>query len=303
MNVMITGASGFLAWEIIRQMKLNGSYCITAATSSPKKYYETDSNYNGVKLVSNDELFLEMEKIQIIIHTAFCRKSIGSDLMNSLQFTRDLCECAVDNNVKGIINISSQSVYGADKAYLPDENGKYAPEYMYALAKAESELLIETIAKKRKEMCYTNIRLAGLVGKSKNVPINVLYKFVENAINGKNICIQGGRQKFSFIDVKDAAEAIIRLLYLQCDKWDTVYNLGPEKQTNIMDLAESAVKYASRIGLPTVDILVNEDDTQLNAGMKSDKIYKLLNWKPKYSIEKTIQTTGEYILACNNIND
>lgn len=76
-------------------------------------------------------------------------------------------------------------------------------------------------------MKCVNIRLASLIGPSGSVPVNVLYKFLQSGLEGKDFCVVGGRQQFSFLDVRDAAEAILRLVESDVDKWETIYNLGP----------------------------------------------------------------------------
>lgn len=86
----------------------------------------------------------------------------------------------------------------------------------------------------RSNTAYISIRMTSLVGPSENEPQNVLYKFVENALTGMDIVIRGGGQGFIVLDVRDMAEAIIRLLLVPVSAWDNVYNLGPEKQTGIV---------------------------------------------------------------------
>ena len=296
MKILITGASGFFGWELIRQMKSSGGFEITAASSNPQKLKD-DANYSGVSLISNDDMWndgLLMRSIDVIIHAGFCRKSDGEQLMESLIFSEKLFRQAVKCEVGGIINISSQSVYGSDKEDLPDENGKYAPGYLYALAKSSSELLLEAVCTEGTKTSFTNIRLASLVGLSKNVPVNVIYKFVERALANEDLSIQGGQQNFSFIDVRDAAEAIVKLLGVPCSKWDNAYNLGPEKQTNIVDLAKSVCEYAKRIG-KSCNYAIKEDNVYLNTGMDSGRLYNTIAWRPRFSIDDVVETTADYI--------
>lgn len=296
MRVLITGGSGYLAWELVRQMKAVGCYEIVVASSTPEKLKD-DENYEGTIVIANEVIWddnIFLKTIDIIVHTAFCRKSMGSELMDSLQFSGKLFQQAKYCKVRGLINISSQSVYGSEKEILPAENGKYAPGYLYSFAKATSELLMESIIDES-ETNYTAIRLASLVGPGKFIPINVLYKFVENALEGKTIHIEGGKQNFSFMDVRDAASAIIQLMEIPNKEWNKYYNLGPEKQINIKELAQMAVQYAVTVGGYPVAIKIKEDDTLLNAGMNSGKIYQTLNWKPQYRLQDTIAETGRYI--------
>jgi len=295
MRILITGAGGFLGWEMIRQMKLQPGFEIIAASSNPQRL-KGDCNYQDVALILNDKMWKDeilMKSIDVLIHTAFCRKSDGQRLMESLLFSKKLFNRAVQCGIGGILNISSQSIYGSEKDGLPDESGTYAPGYLYALAKSASELLLEACAEDTKTS-FTNIRLASLVGLSKYVPDNVVYKFVERVLKNEDLSIQGGQQNFSFIDVRDAAEAIIRLLNISYRKWDRFYNLGPEKQTNIVDLAKSVCDYAKSIGKKS-SYMIHKDDILLNTGMDSKRLYQTIGWKPCWNMDDIIQTTADYI--------
>ena len=39
-------------------------------------------------------------------------------------------------------------------------------------------------------------------------------------------CVVGGKQQFSFLDVRDAAEAILRLVECDVGEWEVAYNLA-----------------------------------------------------------------------------
>lgn len=111
MKILITGASGYLAWELIRQLSEAYDVNIIGTSSDPEKL-RSDKNYSEVRLMNNQELLSSsLKDIDIIIHTAFCRKSVGKDLVKSLKFSQKLFRKAVEEGIRGIINISSQSVY------------------------------------------------------------------------------------------------------------------------------------------------------------------------------------------------
>lgn len=304
MKVLITGGSGYLSWELVRQLKQRSCPFVVVASSDPAKLAK-DPAYAGVECVDNRQIWSDddfMRGIDVVIHTAFCRKSLGNRLMQSLQFSKRLYQRVAAMGVKALINVSSQSVFGSQNDVPPKDDDPYAPDYLYALAKSAGELLLETIMENT-DVTYTSVRLASLVGPSKDVPVNVLYKFVEAALHGNNIHIQGGKQEFSFLDVRDAADAIIRIVELPLDRWYPRFNLGPKDRLNIIDLAEKAVDYAARERGTKVQIHLTEDDTLLHAGMDSSRLYSTLDWTPRFSIEDTIASTGENIKKRDEMNN
>jgi len=294
MRVLITGASGYFAGELFRQLRGKADMEIIAVSSNPQKL---SPKYQDIFLVSNTDFLngaVDFPEIDIVIHSAFCRKSEGSLLVNSLNFLRNVVQWSVEHDVKGFINLSSQAVFGSGEGELPDETVAMNPEYLYALAKSASELILEEMAAGK--MAFTNIRLASLLGPSGSVPNNVLYKFICTGLEGKDFKVVGGKQKFSFLDVRDAAEAVGLFMEIPCSSWEKAYNLGPEKQTNMMEMADCVCKKIFEKSGLRVSYEFLPDDTQLNAGMNSNVIYRLLRWKPKYSFEKIVDNTIEYVI-------
>lgn len=301
MRILITGAGGYFAGELIRQFQEKPEIKIIALSSEPARVSE---KYKNIYCISNTELLdnsMDLLKIDVVVHTAFCRKSKGDLLVDSLNFMREIVHWSIAHDVSGFINLSSQSVFGSGEGKLPDESGKMNPGYMYALAKSVSELLLEEMAGKK--MVFTNIRLASLIGPGVSVPDNVLYKFICSGLDGKNFKVMGGKQKFSFLDVRDAAEAVRLLIQMPSYLWDSAYNLGPDRQVSILEMADCVCEKIYEIVRKRISYEFSEDDIQLNAGMNSERICKLLGWKPQYSFEMTVKDTIKYTMKYKENGD
>lgn len=299
-TVMITGAGGYFAWTLIHELKENTDYHVIAMTSDQETTADRYAGFNIICL-SNKEVFSNPEYLKhtdILIHTAFCRKSNGKNLVESLRFSKTLFSEAMKNGVKKIINLSSQSVYGQDKGNLPDETMSMNPRYLYALAKAANEVLIEGIMEAAKGMIdtslYTNIRLASLIGVNVSVPDDIINKFVDDAIYKKTIRIIGGNQKFSFLDIKDAANAVCKLVQKENIIWKREYNLGNSYQVNIMEIAQEVNFCLERLGLERAKIILNPSEIQLNSGMNCERIYRELDWLPQYSFHSSVMDYVRY---------
>ncbi|MCD7919383.1 MAG: NAD(P)-dependent oxidoreductase [Clostridiales bacterium] len=298
MKIVITGATGYLGRELVRHLDGKG-YEIYASTSAPEKA-EAFFRMHDVHILSNESLLNSREVIDencIIIHGAFCRKSEGIGLSQSLNFSRKLFQSAVDNKAVGVLNLSSQSVYGSEKAVLGSEDSELSPGYLYAMAKCSSEeLLRQAVYFSNGTMAGCSLRLASLMGPTDTVPQNVLYKFVRSALSGENLSIVGGTQKFSFLDVRDAAQAITLLLQKTPDSWKPVYNLGPVGQTGITEMAALVRDEAEKVTGKKVDILVEPDEKHaLNAGMDSGLLYQDLGWKPPHSFADIVKDTVQFV--------
>ena len=294
-KMLVTGAGGYLAWELLHVLSDSRQWEIIAMTGNLEK---TSSLYQNLQItfVTNEDVFerkFSLDGISHIIHTAFGRESRGEYLAESLEFTKELAVLASESRVKVFINISSQSVYGAENIELSKEDGKISPEYLYALAKCASEILLDGIGK-FSETVFTNVRTASLIGPSYFVPKNVLYKFIQSALDGEEFCVVGGKQKFSFLDVRDAAAAIVMLAGLE--SWEKVYNLGPSSRTEILFMADVVCEKVQKFTGQKPGYQFIPDDIRLLAGLDSSMLYKVLDWKPRYGFSDTVEDTVKWIL-------
>jgi nucleoside-diphosphate-sugar epimerase len=165
---------------------------------------------------------------------------------------------------------------------------------LYALAKLSSEIIIQSVFNSVRNIHFTNIRLAGLVGKE--LKDRITNKFINNAINGKPLNITGGKQQFSYLDVHDAADGIIALLKTPPEVWKTVYNLGYLKSYGILEIAELVTQVAKKFNCPEVKINLNKADGSLHAEIDSTLFYNDTNWKPMYDMKATIDSIFRYEL-------
>lgn len=294
-KMLVTGAGGYLAWELLHVLSASRQWEIIAMTGNLEK---TSSLYQDLQItyVTNEDVFekrFSLDGISHIIHTAFCRESRGENLAESLEFTKKLAVLASESRIKLFINISSQSVYGAENIELSKEDGKMHPEYLYALAKCASEIILDGVSK-LSETVFTNVRVASLIGPSRFVPKNVLYKFIQSALDGEDFCVVGGKQKFSFLDVRDAAAAIVMLAGLE--SWEKVYNLGPASRTEILFMADIVCEKVQKFTGQKPGYQFIPDDIRLLAGLDSGMLYKELDWKPKYSFSDTVEDTVKWII-------
>ncbi len=295
MRAIITGISGWFARNIAASLsKAHPDIEIIGLSRS------TEPHDLPVRVISNTDYFerFEHQSDDVIVHCAFCRRSDGAALVESLEFSSRIFEKACAADIAGIVNISSQSVYHSG-GLTNDETTPRSPAYLYALAKAASEILLEAIAHAHTpHIAYTDLRMASLVGASSDTyPNNVLSTFINNALAGEPIRIVGGEQRFSFLNIHDAAGAVIKLLEKDPFAWNPVYNIGPGDQTLISDMAYLISKtVAERTGENAVPVFIKKQPIELDAGMNSELARRELGWRPHKSIEDTVCETLDLIL-------
>lgn len=290
MNILITGASGFLGKHLITTLQKT-NFTIYALTSQKEQLQEQFPNSKVYSLVEWEEGVFPIEDIDIVVHCAFARAHKGGKaIAESLNFTTQLLNVFVENKVKAIVNISTQEVYG--KEPIPWKESDANPQSVYGTAKYFSELYLKQIAE-HSSTRFTNIRLAGLIGLETND--RMVNKFVQQTINGETITIADGKLLFSQLEVRDAVEALKRLLALPLEKWKMNYNLGFSKSYSIQEIAMIVQDIGQQFNYMP-EIIYNPSDVVIQAEMDSSVLYEDIHWQAKYDMRKIIEEIFDYQL-------
>lgn len=288
MNILITGAGGFLGTHLLTNLQ-GSEHRIYALTS---KKEEIKNKFGFCKVFSIREWEnnqFPISEIDIVVHCAFARANKGGkNIAKSLSFSSDLFRKFIRKKVKGIINISTQEVYGEEKTPWTEKIAN--PKTVYGVTKYFSELHLKKLAASSMTT-VTNIRLAGLLGiETENRMVN---KFIKNVVLGKPIKILDGQLLFSQLDIRDAVWGIISLVDVPLSKWKGTYNLGFIKSYYIDEIAEIVKKIGKRFDYE-VEILREPSEMIIKAEMDSTVFYKDTGWTPEYDMKRIIEFIFRY---------
>lgn len=293
-NILITGANGYIGKNLIDNIIDKQSFFITALVRDKSDLANKYKCFNNIKVIEIDELFnnnILLENIDILVHLAFARRfRPNSDIADSLQFSKNIFQIAKKNKISAILNISTQGVYG-NANELRNESTKVAPEMMYAMAKYANEVILESVFDNT-ETKICNMRLDSVAANQNLLPV-----FVKNAYEKGKIEIIGGKQIFSFLDVRDVVNAIIMLIKNPANQWKSIYNVGANNVIyNIKELAKVvADRMQLRFGKKVI-ITIEPKDIVTYAGINSTLFMKDTGWKPIYGIEDIVDSViDEYI--------
>lgn len=287
--IVVSGATGLLGKTLIFKIVESKQNVKVLAIVRPNSMDKAIEMFSGltVKCLTLDEwTALDCGGEGYLFHCAFSRSEDPLDLANSFNYTNRIFDIAIKKNIN-IINISSQSVYGQAHEPLWREDMAVAPLTPYALTKYATEVLLA--AKASQSIKYTNIRLSSIMMTSR-----FPYKFILKIRSGEDIIIYGGTQKVSFLDIRDAAEALLKIYLAAATRWESVYNLGSQMQYSIIDIARLCNDIVrERGGSFNAKIIVEESNITLNSGVDSSLFYRDFNWKPRYSLRETLNVLYE----------
>jgi len=206
--------------------------------------------------------------------------SLAYDIqINSLRNILDLCK-----NHRGITNqivfMSSSTVYGDFKEKSVTEAVRPQPKGVYANGKYIGERMVRE-AQNLFDIDYTIIRPSALYG-IRCISGRVSQKFVENALSGKPLRLEGGGGgMLDFTHIDDLTEGITRSMIFKGGLSQT-FNITYGNARYISDLAKI-------IKLKIPNAIIEEapiaNDKPIRGTLEIDRAKKYLDFYPKKSLE------------------
>lgn len=289
MRILISGAGGFLGDNLIEYFLNHTKHDLVALTSQRQKVMGKYLEYgNRIKVVENFNLEIDWHTVNILINCAFPRNSDGVQMAKGLSFISDLLIKATCGGVGAVINISSQSVYSQSRLEPATEQTELDLESKYAVGKYASELMTDAICR---TIPHTNIRLASLIGPE--FTQRIINKFVAQAIEGKNLQIIGGTQRFGFLDIRDAVSGIAAVCAHLCDNWDEVYNLGANEDYTLEEIARCVCELSGKYCTKTIRYEVEPSEQAQNSALDCVNFREDFQWKPAYKLMDMVMSIYE----------
>lgn len=287
MNLLITGASGLVATELIFSLLKNPDYHLTLLSRNKDIVLERYKCYpSQIESITLEEAFekIRSPKYDSVIHTAFARSPQSLDIAASLSYLSNLCKWLRSGTVGKFINISSQSVYGNNYASGIKESGVCSPDYLYAMGKYASEIIVTGFFTDTATE-VVNLRLASVCENARFMKI-----FVEKALRGEKIELTAPEQIVSFIDVRDVATAISKIIN-QRHSVSGTYNLGTGNWYTIKyvtDRIKEIGEHEYNISPLQTKILDNHKTTSI--GMSNDLFTQTFSWTPDFTLDEMIRS-------------
>src|SRR5699024_880288 len=292
-TILVSGASGLLGSELIVQILNKTAYKVIALTSKKNKVQLLSCSERLI-VFSNDEWDQKInQKVDVFINCAFPRSSDPEKLAIGADYTEYIVQDAISRNISNIINISSQSVYSQKSIKDIDESDSPSPESLYGMAKYASEKIVSSICENyNQKINFSNIRLASLT--SLDFDIRMINRFVKKVINNEIIEIYGGDQTISYLDVRDAADALVQMLNTTDIDWNVVYNLGSNEKYTLNNLVKEIERVAKDYNFQKVKVNKHTKDEAFSNSINSTLFYDTFNWKPRHQMLNMIEELFVY---------
>lgn len=297
-KAIVTGGAGFIGSNLVDLLVENKIEVIiidnistgkTENINNRAKFYKEDlSNFESIKKI------FEKEKPDFVFHLAAkinVRESVEKPIEYSMQniiSTINLLELCVQNKVKHFIFSSTGGAIYGDGAEIPTPESSHAfPLSPYGCSKYSIEKYLIYYSKIH-NLKFTCLRYANVYGPRQNPEgeAGVISIFFQKMFANKPLTIFGGIQTRDFVYVKDVARA--NLLALE-DPNSNVYNVGTEKETDIIEIFNRINKYfKDKFSAEYKPMIPGE---QKRSCLSYAKIKKQLGWAPRTTLTEGLNNT------------
>jgi nucleoside-diphosphate-sugar epimerase len=301
--VAITGATGYLGSlltdRLSRIKEISRIIIPVRKIQGPKRRHL--EKFEKVIIVEINELLSSKDaNIDYICHFAACRDSKNTvELADNIRLTENLLQFSQAIEVKGFIYSSSQAVYGNGMP-LFRESDPPSPATLYGLSKYASEQIIHHSCSLSPNVKAISLRLAKLVGPSMRYRSNqgeLPHLLLDMARAQKKITLPfSGKQLFDFLDVRDAASIICKLILKDTGNWPRILNVGSGKQISAYDVANIVSDASSHYFSNPLSFETSVGRAPpRNYGMSTTLLQDTVNMESLISLDQTIRDLCVYL--------
>lgn len=284
MNVLLTGATGFLGSHLLPELIKEG-YEVIIFKRSFSDVEHIKSYFSQIKRYDIDKMDIEKvfqdNRIDIIIHLAtdYGRKNYNNViemLESNIELPSRLLNLGAKYGVKAFVNTDTST------------DGRYT---LYsAMKKAFVE--IAKFFSANYEIKFMNVILEYMYGE-RDDNSKFISSVIENVLKDKKIKATKGEQKRDFIYVKDVVSAYLAVLdnIVNFNENYMEFNIGTGQSVSLKDFVKIVEKITGKRANVKWGAIVYRKNEIFDSKADISIARRLLNWQPKTSLEEGLRNT------------
>ncbi len=309
MNVLVTGADGFIGSHVAKALDDKGAEIITIVRDIKKKSNIDILDLREKITIVNGDLvnFADCERVVNEYDVEFCfhiaaqaivgpaNRSPLSTFESNIKGTWNILEaCRLSKTIKGLVAASSDKAYGQQKKLPYTEDSPLNGYFPYDASKACAEVLARCYFMTY-QLPLAITRNANTYGTADMNISRIIPDVITRLIKNEQPVIRSdGTPIRDYMYIKDAVNAYL-ILAENLHRKDVVgqaFNFGTGKPISVLELYNKIIKLMGKNAKPKI---IGEAKNEIDAQYLSiKKAKKVLNWEPKYSLEKGLKETIEW---------
>lgn len=311
MTVLVTGADGFIGSHLVEELVKKGEKVRAFA------YYNSFNTWGWLdslpkEILSQIDVFTgdirdpngvreAMKGIDTVYHLAaliaipFSYHSPDSYVDTNIKGTLNVLQAARDLGTNRVLVTSTSEVYGTAQ-YVPiDENHPFQGQSPYSATKIGSDRMAESFYRSF-NMPITIVRPFNTYGPRQSARA-VIPTIITQLLAGKEEIKLGSltpTRDFNY--VKDTANGFITLAKAENTIGEEI-NIATQQEISIGELANEMIRQINpNAKIITDDVRLRPEKSEVNRLLGSnEKIMRLTDWKPTYTLEQGLAETIEFL--------
>jgi len=300
MNIVITGATGFIGSHLVKHFLKFNNYKIKILIKKGKKSeIFADTNIEIIKTnFSYSELLNVFIGVDQIVHLAGVRMPRSIKYVNidyfydaNIKLIENILIAANKCNVRRITMSSSIAVYGdIIKSEYISENNMLNPINNYGLSKLIGEQLMYQFSKNT-SIETVSLRFSQIFGIGEKANL-IIQNFIDKCLKGEDIMIYpNGFQKRDYLYILDVLNAIETVI--NQDSMNGCYNIGSNIAYSAYEIAEIIKE---ELNSPSKIIISKSRHSFNKIVMDISKFQKETRWNPRWTLRESIRD----MISCIN---
>ena len=205
-------------------------------------------------------------------------------LITNVLGTKKIMDACKEHNIRNIIHVSTDEIYGEILNSSFDEKAKFNPSNPYSSSKAAAEMVVNGYMHSYK-LPVTIVRSNNIFG-TRQHPEKLIAGCCWSFIKKKYFYLHGkGKQKRTFLYVEDFCRAIYTII--KKGKKKEIYNIGSNFEFRNIDIVKLISKKCNVIFKDNVFFSKDRPFNDFRYSINYTKLSKL-GWKPKNNVEDKI---------------
>ncbi len=310
MNILVTGAAGFIGSNFVRMLIGRGEQAkiialdklTYAGNLANLQDLMKDPRLTFLRGDICDEPFIaklfKEHGITHVVHFA-AESHVDRSILSSGPFiqtnvvgTQVLLDAAKASSVERYLQVSTDEVYGTLPEDQPDvkftEETPLAPNSPYSASKAAGDCLVRSY--------FHTFHMPVLITRCSNnygpyhFPEKLIPLFVTNLMEGKKVPLYGdGLNVRDWLYVEDHCDAIWTVL--RKGKPGDVYNIGGNNELTNRRITEVVLREMGKDWDTSVQYVKDRPGHDRRYAIDAGKIKRELGWEPRHRFEEAIKTT------------
>jgi dTDP-glucose 4,6-dehydratase len=295
----ITGGAGFIGSHICEKIftiyRNSQIVILDKLTYASNLFFLKDIiKSKRVKFINADIIdykkYVKYLKNSDVVINVAAESHVDRSFENSLLFTKTntlgahtLIQKSFEYNIKKIVHVSTDEVYGEIKTGSVNELSILNPTNPYSASKAAAEIIINSYRFFAKNKIIT-VRGNNIYG-TRQFPEKLIPTCIYNLLTGKKININGdGSNVRCFLSVYDFIDAILLLIK---KKTYGIYNVGNHHEYRNLEVAKLICNFLGKDFKKEIKFVKDRPFNDKRYSINIEKIKKI-GWRPKKSLIKDL---------------